>query len=44
MLPPAILLGERLPPLHVLRIDGGHDWDIWVALWEKLLDRFIPEH
>lgn len=35
----SILLAARLLPQHVLKVDGGHDWDTWSALWGKLLDR-----
>lgn len=32
------VLAEALPADHVRRIDGGHDWPTWRALWTLLLD------
>lgn len=32
------MLGNRLPPAHIVTIAGGHDWKTWSTLWEKLLD------
>ncbi|TCV87468.1 alpha/beta fold hydrolase [Sulfurirhabdus autotrophica] len=39
--PASILLAERLPPHHVLALNGGHDWQTWIALWRGLLDKDI---
>lgn len=36
----SILLEERLSPRHVIKVDGGHDWDTWIVLWGRLLDRW----
>jgi pimeloyl-ACP methyl ester carboxylesterase len=33
------VLAEALPPEHVVRIEGGHDWGTWSALWRELLTR-----
>lgn len=33
------ILGARLPPERIVTLGGGHDWETWCALWEKLLDR-----
>jgi len=32
------MLAEWLPKGHVVTIEGGHDWDTWLALWRQLLD------
>jgi pimeloyl-ACP methyl ester carboxylesterase len=31
------LLAEALPPGHVVRTPGGHDWRTWRRLWDPLL-------
>ena len=36
--PSARLLAEVLPPDHVFEAEGGHDWDAWRALWDRVLD------
>lgn len=33
------LLAEQLPPERVLALAGGHDWSVWRAAWQTLLDR-----
>ena len=33
------ILGARLSPERIVTLGGGHDWETWLALWEKLLDR-----
>jgi pimeloyl-ACP methyl ester carboxylesterase len=35
----SIMLAQRLDPSCVVVIPGGHDWDVWVALWHQLLDK-----
>ena len=32
------LLAERLPKERVVTADGGHDWDTWLLLWQRVLD------
>lgn len=32
------LLAEQLPKERVVTTDGGHDWDTWLALWQRVLD------
>ncbi|MGQ0506349.1 MAG: alpha/beta hydrolase-fold protein [Myxococcaceae bacterium] len=34
------LLAAVLPPDHVLTVQGGHDWEPWVQLWEHFLTRW----
>jgi pimeloyl-ACP methyl ester carboxylesterase len=34
----SILLSTHLPQQRVSVIPGGHDWEIWAALWRNLLD------
>jgi len=36
------LLARELPPDHVLRTAGGHDWATWTGLWQQLTARGIP--
>ena len=31
------LLGDALPPAHVLTAAGGHDWRAWKELWKSFL-------
>lgn len=33
------LMAAALPAAHVDCIDGGHDWPIWLALWQRFLAR-----
>ena len=33
------LLADALPGGSVDFIDGGHDWPVWLRLWERFLDR-----
>lgn len=33
------LVAPVLPPEQVVTVEGGHDWDTWRALWDRLLDR-----
>ena len=37
--PASELLAARLPAGQVATVKGGHNWDAWMALWNKLLDR-----
>ena len=32
------MLARHLPPERVLREPGGHDWPVWLKLWERFLD------
>ena len=32
------MLAEWLPKERVVTVEGGHDWDTWLALWRQLLD------
>ncbi len=32
-------LARQLPAENVLRVEGGHDWPTWKALWRGLVDR-----
>lgn len=32
------LLAEQLPTERIVTTDGGHDWDTWLALWQRALD------
>jgi pimeloyl-ACP methyl ester carboxylesterase len=32
------LLADLLPAGQITTIDGGHDWDTWTVLWNRLLD------
>jgi len=34
------LLAEALPAASTRVQDGGHDWPVWRALWDRFLDRF----
>lgn len=34
------LLAQALGPERTLRVDGGHDWNTWRALWQ----RYLSEH
>jgi pimeloyl-ACP methyl ester carboxylesterase len=33
----SIMLAAHLPQQHVSVIPGGHDWETWIVLWQKLL-------
>ena len=33
------LFADALPDASVDVIDGGHDWPVWLQLWERFLDR-----
>jgi len=33
-----LLLAEQLPKERVVTADGGHDWDTWLLLWQRVLD------
>ncbi|HUH83240.1 MAG TPA: hypothetical protein VLX85_01445 [Stellaceae bacterium] len=33
------LLAERLPAARVVTEEGGHDWETWAKLWQRILDR-----
>jgi pimeloyl-ACP methyl ester carboxylesterase len=35
----SIMLSERLQPHCVQVLPGGHDWETWIVLWRKLLDK-----
>lgn len=35
----SIMLSAYLPEQRISVIPGGHDWETWVALWQKLLDQ-----
>lgn len=35
----SILLSEHIPPQRLSVMDGGHDWETWIALWRGLLDK-----
>jgi pimeloyl-ACP methyl ester carboxylesterase len=32
------MLARHLPPERVFREAGGHDWPVWLKLWERFLD------
>lgn len=32
------LLAEQLPTERIVTTDGGHDWNTWLALWQRALD------
>jgi pimeloyl-ACP methyl ester carboxylesterase len=32
------MLARHLPPERVFREPGGHDWPVWLKLWEDFLD------
>lgn len=32
------LLAGQLPAERIVTTDGGHDWDTWLALWQRALD------
>ncbi|HEY7886082.1 MAG TPA: hypothetical protein VIC08_14150 [Cellvibrionaceae bacterium] len=34
---PNSLLSDRLPPANTVTVDGGHDWNAWLAMWPQLL-------
>ncbi len=36
------LLARELPDEQVVMIDGGHDWETWVPLWEALMAQTVP--
>ncbi|MEM1179075.1 MAG: hypothetical protein AAGM22_12070 [Acidobacteriota bacterium] len=36
--PAATLAAELLPARDVFKRPGGHDWDVWRALWSDMLD------
>jgi pimeloyl-ACP methyl ester carboxylesterase len=33
------LLADRLPSSQVVVEEGGHDWDAWTRLWQKIVDK-----
>ena len=35
--PMAHVLAEALPPSRVFTAPGGHDWDPWLGLWQRML-------
>ena len=35
------MMAEALPAGSVDTIDGGHDWPVWLRLWENFLERRI---
>lgn len=37
------LLAETLPSTHRVIVDGGHEWPVWAALWDKLVAKGIFE-
>jgi len=36
--PSHTLLAQALPPAQVFTAPGGHDWNPWLGLWQRLLD------
>jgi pimeloyl-ACP methyl ester carboxylesterase len=38
------MLARYLPPERVFREAGGHDWPVWLKLWEEFLDTAPLEH
>lgn len=36
------LLARELPEDHVFTVDGGHDWDTWDELWDRLTAAGVP--
>jgi pimeloyl-ACP methyl ester carboxylesterase len=36
--PASELLARELPAAHVASMQGEHDWETWLKLWERLLD------
>lgn len=32
------LFADALPPASVDIVDGGHEWPVWLKLWERFLD------
>lgn len=36
--PASELLARELPVAHVVSMQGEHDWETWLRLWERLLD------
>jgi pimeloyl-ACP methyl ester carboxylesterase len=36
--PASELLARELPAAHVVSMQGEHDWETWLKLWERLLD------
>lgn len=36
------LLARELPDDQVVVVDGGHDWEAWVPLWEELMAETVP--
>lgn len=36
------LLAQRLPPTQVFTRPGGHQWDVWQALWQDLVNAGLP--
>lgn len=36
--PSIAMLARHLPPERVFRDQGGHDWPVWLKLWEQFLD------
>src|SRR5688572_4657951 len=36
--PASELLARELPSAHVVSVQGEHDWETWLKLWERLLD------
>ncbi|MBI4808336.1 MAG: alpha/beta hydrolase [Nitrosomonadales bacterium] len=35
----SVMLSAHLPQHHVAVMQGGHDWETWIALWHELLDK-----
>jgi pimeloyl-ACP methyl ester carboxylesterase len=35
----SIMLSRSLEPHRVTVIPGGHDWETWISLWNRLLDK-----
>jgi pimeloyl-ACP methyl ester carboxylesterase len=36
--PGHLLLADLLPEDHVVSADGGHDWETWRTLWQRVLE------
>lgn len=35
----SIMLSQHMVAHRVIVVPGGHDWETWITLWEKLLDK-----
>jgi len=33
------VLGRSLPPDRVITAPGGHEWEVWIGLWEEVIRR-----